>query len=433
MSDQNTIFAVATGYGAAGVAVVRISGPASWSTIGRMTNKPLPEPRRLVRRWIQGSDGTALDDALVVLFSAEASFTGEPVAELHCHGSRAVLDAVLGELAEFDGLRVAEPGEFTRRAFDNGRMDLNEVEGLGDLVRAETEFQRRQALRVMSGAASDQISAWRQSLVRARALIEVTIDWADEEVPEDVSPEFVQLLGNVASQIRTELANFARTERLREGFEVAIIGPPNVGKSTLLNAIAGRDVAITSDIAGTTRDVIEARCDLQGLPVTFLDTAGIRESSDTIEKTGVEVALRRAISADLRLILTSSDGAIDVHDIAKEGDVTIWSKGDLGDGPADIVVSALTGDGVGELLSLVGELLLKRVDELSVFGHRRQKDHMARCLKATEYALNDAHKVDVEVLAEHLRVALTELDSLSGRSAVEDVLGEVFSSFCLGK
>ena len=433
MSEQETIFALATGLGTAGIAVVRLSGPASWATIERLTGKQLPEPRRLSRRLLYCHDGTALDDAMIVLFRAGASFTGQEAAEVHCHGSRAVINALLDELGQMNDCREAEPGEFTRRAFEAAFIDLNQVEGLGDLIHAETEYQRRQALRIMSGAASDQIAIWRAKLIRARALIEVTIDWADEEVPEDVSPEFMELLSEISAEMEKEATGFARTERLREGFEVAIIGAPNVGKSTLINAIAGREVAITSEIAGTTRDVIETRCDLDGLPVTFLDTAGLRISSDTIEKAGVEIARKRARSADLRLFLESSGGANSQHDLIEDGDISVWSKSDLSPGPGDIQISATSGHGIPELLSLVRSRLMDRIDQLSVFGHRRQHGAVLRSLSSIQRALAEAPVVDAEVLAEHLRIALVEIDSLTGRNGVEDVLGEVFSSFCLGK
>ena len=433
MSEQETIFAVATGHGAAGIAVVRMSGSNSWTAIEKLTKKPAPKPRYLARRWIYEANGSVLDDCMVVVFKAGASFTGEQSAEIHCHGSRAVLSAVLNELSKIPNLREALPGEFTRRAFDAGLMDLNQVEGLGDLIHADTEFQRRQALRIMSGAATDQIAVWRRSLVRARALVEVTIDWADEEVPEDVSPEVLQLLKSIDQDIENEISKFHRTERLRDGYEVAIVGAPNVGKSSLINAIAGREVAITSEIAGTTRDVIETRCDLAGLPVTFLDTAGIRETNDTIEKAGVDIARRRAQSANLRIFLRSFDEPPIETEFLQDMDILAWSKCDLMQSDAAVQISAKTGQGIDELINMVRERLLEETQHLGVFGHRRQFDAMQRCGHSVRQGITDADLVDAEVLAEHLRVALMELDSLAGRSGVEDVLGEVFSSFCLGK
>lgn len=433
MSDRETIFAIASGQGIAGVTVIRISGSDSWDAIHKITSKGLPDPRILSRRWIVDSTGQRIDDALVVVFRAGASFTGEDSAEIQCHGSRAVISAIMAELAECQNCREAEPGEFTRRAFETGQMDLNEVEGLGDLIKAETEYQRRHALRVMSGAATDQISHWRADLIRARALIEVTIDWADEEVPEDVSPEVKQIIEKLASEIQLELQKFQQTERLREGFEVAIVGPPNSGKSSLLNAIAGRDVAITSEIAGTTRDVIETRCDLGGLPVTFLDTAGLRETTDTVEQIGVNRARRRAESADLRIFLKSSDTDQTDLGLGQSHDILVWSKADLDTGEGDVVLSSKTGQGVAALVSMVTERLSSKITGLGLFGHRRQFRCLQRCLRSVGDAKVEMSTVDPEVLAEHLRTALAELDSMSGRNGVEAVLGEVFSSFCLGK
>lgn len=433
MLERETIFALASGHAIAGVSVVRISGPESWNVISCLTRRELPAPRMLSRRWLYGSGGTQIDDSLVVLFSDGASFTGERVAEIHCHGSRAVVEALLSALRLQPHCRDAVPGEFTRRAFESGRIDLNEVEGLSDLLKAETEFQRSQAIRVMSGATTDRVDEWRNRLIRARALIEVTIDWADEDVPEDVSPEVLQIIKDVTAGIEADLEKFARTEKLREGFEVAIVGRPNAGKSTLLNAIAGREVAITSDVAGTTRDVLEVRCDLGGLPVIFLDTAGLRETDDRVERIGVDLATRRAEAADLRVFLHCIDAEPVGDELKLPDDILAWSKADIAHGDGEVVLSAKSGQGVGTLIDLVQQRLLDRADNFGVFGHRRQEACLKNCHSALVHALRELSIVDPEVLAEHLRNAIAELDSLSGRSAVEDMLGEVFSSFCLGK
>jgi len=300
---MDTIYAVATARGKAGLATIRISGPRAHHACFVLAGD-LPQARYAALRRLTGADGVFLDQALVLVFAGPASFTGEDVVELHLHGSIATTNAVLAALSDIDGLRAALPGEFTRRALENDCLDLAQVEGLSDLIEAETEAQRRQALRVLSGALGAKAEGWRTDLIRAASLLEATIDFADEEVPVDVTPEVSDLLGGVLAELKAESKGALVSERIRDGFEVAIVGPPNVGKSTLLNALAGREAAITSEVAGTTRDVIEVRMDLAGLPVTFLDTAGLRETKDAVEAIGVARALDRAVSADLRVVLT---------------------------------------------------------------------------------------------------------------------------------
>ncbi|HGG65032.1 MAG TPA: tRNA uridine-5-carboxymethylaminomethyl(34) synthesis GTPase MnmE, partial [Rhodobacteraceae bacterium] len=287
---MSTIYALATALGKSGVAVIRLSGPRALDAAKTLAGT-LPEPRVAGLRALRDSDGVLLDQALVLTFMAGHSFTGEDVAELHLHGGPATIKAVLQTLGDLDGLRMAEPGEFTRRALENGCLDLAQIEGLSDLLDAETEAQRKQALRVFSGALGDKAESWRSQLIRAAALLEATIDFADEDVPVDVTPEVSDLLNSVMAALKTEATGVQISERIRDGFEVAIVGAPNVGKSSLLNRLAGRDAAITSEIAGTTRDVIEVRMDLNGLPVTILDTAGLRETDDTVEGIGIERAL----------------------------------------------------------------------------------------------------------------------------------------------
>ncbi|WP_373050624.1 tRNA uridine-5-carboxymethylaminomethyl(34) synthesis GTPase MnmE, partial [Thalassovita aquimarina] len=303
---MDTIFALATAHGKAGVAVIRVSGPLAHSAGERLAGM-LPDPRKAGLRLLRDGQGVRLDEALVLTFPDKSSFTGEAVVELQLHGSVAVVASVLRELGNMDGLRQAEPGEFTRRALENGRLDLAQVEGLADLIEAETEAQRRQALRVLSGDLGNRAEEWRRDLIRAASLLEATIDFADEDIPVDVSPEVNELLDRVIASLSKEIAGVSAAERVRTGFEVAIVGAPNVGKSTLLNALAGRDAAITSEYAGTTRDVIEVRMDLAGLPVTLLDTAGLRETQDKVEEIGIKRARERAGLADLRVFLVEGD------------------------------------------------------------------------------------------------------------------------------
>jgi tRNA modification GTPase len=371
---------------------------------------------------------------MVVVFPQGRSYTGEAMAEIHCHGGRAVLADLLDAIGAQPDCRLARAGEFTYRAFLAGRMDLSEVEGLGDLIAAETSEQRRQALRVHSGAVSRKTEAWRALLLQARSLVELTIDWADEEVSEDVNGDVNGILKRLFGEMQEELSRGAPAERMRTGFEVAIIGPPNVGKSSLLNAIAGREAAIVSEVAGTTRDVIEVRFDLNGIPVIFLDTAGLREALDPVEGIGVARAIRRAESADLRLVLASSDTA-DAAPIliSKEDDLRVWAKGDLGGGAGDLVISALRNQGIDRLLGMVHARLARMAAGAGVLAHARQKAAVESALLHMERALTLLSTRQAEVTAEELRLASAALDRVTGRISPEDILGQVFSSFCLGK
>ena len=428
---MSTIFAQATAAGKAGVSVVRISGPQAFSA-ARVLCGHLPSPRKAALRDVRSASGEKLDEALVLCFADKASFTGEETVELQLHGSIAVVNAVLAELGQQDGLRLAEPGEFTRRALANGRLDLAQVEGLADLIASETEAQRQQALRLFSGGLGDLASAWRERLIRASALLTVTIDFADEDVPIDVSPEVLALIDEVQTGMQAQLDGFGAAERIRTGYEVAIVGPPNAGKSTLLNALAGRDAAITSEIAGTTRDVIEVRMELGGLPVTLLDTAGLRETDDVVEKIGVARAMERARAADLRVFLVEH-GAVPEFTPLPD-DIVITAKGDL---LSDDVgaVSGKTGQGLSQLTRQIADTLSAKSAQAGLATRERHKAAMQRCIAslvaARELIASDFESTDIA--AEELRIAYDTLNSLIGRVDVEHVLDEVFSSFCLGK
>ncbi|MFK7941714.1 MAG: tRNA uridine-5-carboxymethylaminomethyl(34) synthesis GTPase MnmE [Paracoccaceae bacterium] len=434
MTHTDTIYAPATGMTGAAIAVLRISGPKAGYVLEAITGKPLPAPRFAALRQLLDADRAMLDEALVLWFPEGASYTGEPMVEIQCHGGRAVLQAVMKRIADFDGVRLADPGEFTKRAVLAGRMDLVEAEGLGDLVAAETDAQRRQAQRQMSGEVSAQLESWRSDLIRARALIEATIDWADEEVPEDVSPEVGALLSGVVAGLQSALGTTRKGRELRDGFEVALIGPPNVGKSSLLNVLAGRDAAIVSATPGTTRDVIELRYDLDGLPVVFLDTAGLRETADGIEAEGIRRTETRARSAALRLHLVSADiNACAGTEFWQEGDVSVCTKVDLAEIHADLSVSAETGQGISTLLSEIGSRLKGRISEAALLVSERQEIAAGDCLDACNRAVSFVAATPVEMVAEELRSAIHALDRLTGQRDVEDILGVVFGEFCLGK
>lgn len=420
---METIFALASGRGRSGVAVIRISGPRV-DLAAKAFGIGLPPPGMARLRRLQHS-GEQIDSALVLHFPKGHSFTGEETVEFHLHGSVAVVEAVLRLLGQIDGFRPADPGEFTRRALENDRMDLAQVEGLADLIDAETEAQRRQAMRVFSGEMGSAIERWRNDLIEAAALLEVTIDFADEEVPTDVGPDVRRLVAGVRKDLTTQIEGYRHAERVRLGFEVAIIGPPNVGKSTLLNSMAGRDAAITSEIAGTTRDVVEVRMDLDGLPVTLLDTAGIRESDDRIEQIGVARARERAEQADLRVFLTEAPDAPPAF-APRPKDIVVNGRADMhGSG-----VSGLTGEGVSDLLArIVGALAYEpESDPLAV-----RERHVVAMRQALTYLEASVAQPDAELAAENLRYAVRSLEVLTGRIGVEDLLDRIFSSFCIGK
>jgi tRNA modification GTPase len=428
---MDTIYALATARGRSGLAVVRISGPQAFAT-GAVLCGSLPDHRVAgLRRLIWG--GELLDEALVLCFAEGASFTGEAVVELHTHGGPAVIGAVLRALADQPGLRLAEPGEFTRRALENGVLDLAQVEGLADLIDAETEAQRRQAVRVLSGSVGKKVDGWRRDLIRAGALLEATIDFADEDVPVDVSPEVLALIDGLMADLGREAAGVKAAERIRDGFEVAIVGAPNAGKSTLLNQLAGREAAITSEIAGTTRDVIEVRMEIAGLPVTFLDTAGLRETEDRLEQAGIDRALARATVADLRLFLT--DGSA-IPGLQPDGDdLVVLGKSDTRSSSDFLSVSGLTGQGVPELMARIGEILQQRVGSAGALVRERHRVAVTTAIAALAESRAEVVRDDsrVELAAEHLRRAVRALDALVGRVDVDDLLGEIFASFCIGK
>jgi tRNA modification GTPase len=428
---MDTIFALASARGKAGVAVVRLSGPMAFSA-AKSLMVGLPAPRVAGLRRLSWR-GLELDQALVIRFLAGASFTGEDSVELHLHGSQAVISAVLRALSQTAGLRLAEPGEFTRRALENGCLDLAQVEGLADLIDAETEAQRVQALKVLSGAIGEKVDLWREDMIWAAAMIEATIDFADEDVPIDVVPEVRPVLEQLIAALKAEIAGGLMAERIRDGFEVAIVGAPNVGKSTLLNALAGREAAITSEIAGTTRDVIEVKMDLGGLAVTFLDTAGIRETEDTIESLGVGLAVRRAMSADLRIFLIGSEA--DVPGLSPQGsDIVVIGKADTNPGEG-MRISGKTGEGVRELVERISEILLQKSASAGILTRERHRVALQDAIEALEVSLNGLETALVmpELVAEHLRRAARSLEVLVGRIDVEALLGKIFSSFCIGK
>lgn len=441
-----TIFAPATAPGRAGVQVVRLSGPGAGAALVTLCQRPLPEPRRaVVRRLISPANGELLDQPLVLWLPGPDSFTGEDVVELHLHGGRAVLAAVTEALTSL-GLRVAEPGEFSRRAFENDRMDLTEVEAIADLVAADTAAQRRQALAQMAGALGALYEGWRHRLIRALAHVEADIDFPDEDLPDGVAARVAPEVRALIGEISHHLADGHRGERLRDGFSIAILGAPNAGKSSLLNALARRDVAIVSATAGTTRDVIEVHLDLGGYPVTVADTAGLREATDQIEQEGIRRALDRAAHADLKLLVldgaAAAEGGWDraTLDLAGADDsLVLVNKSDRCgiippslDGHPVLAVSAATGDGLAGLLSTLTALVAQRLDS---GGHptltrARHRQALEECQRSLERALEAPLP---ELAAEDVRLAARALGRITGRVDVEDLLDVIFRDFCIGK
>jgi tRNA modification GTPase len=433
---METIFAPASGFGRAAVAVVRISGPQAGAALERLSHAPPPPPRRLSLRILRDPQtGAPLDQALVAWLPGPGTFTGEDVVELHLHGGVAVRAAVLRALGRLPGLVPAEPGAFTRRAFLNGRMDLSAVEGLADLIDAETEAQRRQAMRQLDGALGRHVEAWRTSLLDALAATEAALDFSDEgDVDADALPQAsLAVVVRVRNGIRAALADGRRGERLRDGYTVVLAGPPNAGKSTLLNALARRDAAIVSAIPGTTRDAIEVRCDLGGLPVVLVDTAGLRESSDVIEAEGVARTRRRMESADLVLWLA---GPGDPIERPHSHTLVVRTKADLvaaASGGA-LAISALTGAGLDRLLNALQEAAANALGEGdAVVTRERQRLALERCIEHLDRAAAGAATMPPELVAEDLRLAVRALGEVAGRVGVEEMLDRLFASFCIGK
>lgn len=442
---RDTIFALSSGAGRAGIAIIRLSGPAAKTALESITRDRVPAPRKAVYACFYRPDnGEKLDHGLVLFFPAPHSFTGEDVAEFHVHGGPAVI-AGLSESLILPGLRPAEPGEFTRRAFENGKLDLTEAEGLADLIAAQTEAQRRQALRQMEGSLGSLYESWRADLVRALAYLEAIIDFPDEEIPHDTRAKTAPLLTQVSAAIARHLDDNHRGERLRDGVRIVILGPPNVGKSSLLNALARRDIAIVSHISGTTRDVLEAHLDLAGIPVSVADTAGLKDSADAIESEGIRRARMRAADADLRLwVVDATDRGeslanqeIDPRDLVIVNKIDLCSaeqrQSQLSNGNR-LFLSVKTGDGLSHLIKVLSDRVAAAygVAEAPNLSRIRHRLALEQCRESLERCL-DCASDDISLWAEDTRMAVRQLGRITGRTDVEDILDVIFADFCIGK
>ena len=454
ISHADTIFALSSASGKAGVSVIRVSGPRAWSSLEMLAgSQKLPPPRKTsVLKLIHTVSRETIDQAMVIGFKAPASFTGEDIIEYHCHGSPAILEEMLEALGAMDGHRLATHGEFTRRAFDNGKLDLTEAEAIADLIDAETKAQKEQALSQMGGALSTLYNGWAEELTRALAYVEAVIDFPDEDVPDSETAKALPAIEKLRREIADHLNDNRRGERLRDGLQVAIIGAPNAGKSSLVNALAQRDVAIVSDIAGTTRDVIEVHLNLGGYPVILADTAGLRpdqigsKGQEAIESEGIKRALKRAQDADLRiLVFDATEGTVNAHteNLIDDDALIIVSKIDLNKDARDsfhvkrgedaLFISTQSGEGLDLFLSKLTEKISKFMAvsrETPSLTRQRHRSHLEECMDFLNSAIAQNQP---ELMAQDLRFAVNALGRITGRVDVEDLLDVIFKDFCIGK
>lgn len=439
-----TIFALASAPGRAGVAVLRVSGPGAFKSLNLLDGVATPDIRRATLRTLKKPDGTVIDRAIVVAFKGPASFTGEDIVEYHLHGGAAILRMMLETLSQQESLRLAEPGEFTRRAFENGKMDLTAAEAVADLVNAETELQQQQALAQMGGALSSLYEGWANRLSRILAHLEADIDFPDEDIPDGVAEQVIPVVCSIYDEITDHLDDNRRGERLRDGFQVIVIGPPNAGKSSLVNALAKRDIAIVSEHAGTTRDVLEAHLNLGGYPVILIDTAGLRpdqlsdDAHGKIEGEGIRRAIERAKQADLKiLLLDSTIQTPDPHTLAlrDENTLVVFNKSEAGKGSAiddALFISVKNNIGIDALSAAI-------IDKLGHLAGARNTPSLTRerhraALEECRFSLDHARHAPLpELMAEDLRLAIRGLGKITGRVDVEDLLDIIFRDFCIGK
>ena len=442
-----TIYALSSGPGIAGVAVVRVSGKETSNVIKLITNDDLPTPRvATLRKMNNINTNELIDEGLIIWFPGPESYTGEDLAEFHVHGSRAVVVALHETISKIQNCRLAEPGEFTKRAFQNGKINLLKAESIGDLISSETEIQRKQAIKIMNGNSSDKFNSWREKLLKILSYVEAKIDFPEEDLPKDVLHEITENSKRVSSEIQKVLKDQKVGEIIREGFKIAIVGPTNAGKSSLLNYLSKRDVAIVSEIAGTTRDVIETHLNLDGYPVIVSDTAGIRDSKDEIEKKGIKLALKSAEKADLRLVVIEPknlDFTGFLKDLFDENSILIINKSDLLKRQLDPQIKKLDHVLISIIKNSNLDILIKKIikklkdkfisSEDILITRERHRQHLEQCV---EHLINFADKNkndDLDKGAEDLRLATRHLGMIVGKVDVEEILGSIFNDFCIGK
>ena len=442
-----TIYALSSGPGISGIAVIRVSGKNTVDVIKTITNSKLPTPRvATLVKFSKNGNKELIDEGVIIWFPGPKSYTGEDLAEFHVHGSRAVINAMHLEISKIKKCRLAEPGEFTKRAFQNGRINLLKAESIADLISSETEIQRKQALKIMSGKSADKFNSWREKLLKILSHIEAKIDFPEEDLPDTISSEAQCVASTILKEIKKTLNDERVGERIREGFRVAIVGPPNSGKSSLLNYFSKRDVAIVSEIAGTTRDVIETHLNLDGYPVILSDTAGIRNSKNEIEKKGIKIALNRADDADLKLVIISAkkpnftkvlDGllknnailVINKSDLIKKKISSKYKKYD------HILISIAKNKNLNKLIKKVkGKLKSKFTTREDILITReRHRQNLINCVYHLEKFQKKKSALDFDKASEDLRLATRHLGMIVGKVDVEELLGSIFNDFCIGK
>jgi len=442
-----TIFALSSGPGVSGVAVIRVSGPETKKVLEKLTGKEIPTPRMASLRKINKINTNELiDEGIIIWFPGPDSYTGQDMAEFHVHGSRAVIDAMHNAISKVKNCRIAEPGEFTRIAFQNGKINLLKAESIADLISSETEIQRQQAIKIMSGKSSDKFNAWRRKLLKILSNVEAKIDFPDENLPDDILKDIKNSSKKIKKEIQKLLNDQKVGERIREGFKIAIVGPTNAGKSSLLNYLSKRDVAIVSEIAGTTRDVIETHLNIDGYPVVISDTAGIRESKDEIEKKGIKLALQSAENADLNIVIIepkSVDFTSFLNDLVNEKAIFVLNKSDLGIENINLKIKKLNPihislkneKNIEELISVIKKKLKNKFitsDDILI-TRERHRQHLEQCVYQLKNFEEKNKTEDFDKAAEDLRLATRHLGIIVGKVDVEEILGSIFNDFCIGK